>query len=169
MAFPKILMGLVIVLLTFQMANAFVISQTDRQITEIMMRIDQEAACHAYSNSSCDVCTKDSSCVWCDNGSNKTCVAGNIFGPSNAHCGDYYSSASCSVSGKDLWIIIGCSSGGGLIILLILVYCCCCRRRCCRRRHGEYEYMPLVVDNDEYASPTEGSQRRADLREKWNL
>jgi hypothetical protein len=127
------------------------------------------ANCTAFS-ASCNQCTSSGSCVWCtlDN-ANATCVSGNIFGPDTATCSSYYSSASCSISGQVFWIIIGCSSGGVLIILLIFLYCCCCRRSCMGRRHHT-EYVPLSTEPEyDFRQPTEGSVRRAELREKWQL
>ena len=128
----------------------------------------QTDKCANYTG--CDRCTDDSSCVWCDNGKNKSrCVAGNFFGPDSATCDDYYASAGCGITGQDLWIIIGCSGGGLLIIILVFIYCCCCRRRCCRRRHKEYEYIPFVADNYDDQPMSEGAQRRNDLKQKWGI
>ena len=161
------LVFLAVSLLVLSLATEMVQSERPKSLIDTFQRNSNDLVCNLFSNTSCDNCTSHNNCVWCDNGTNKTtCVDGNFFGPSSARCDNYYSSSSCSLSGQDFWIIIGCSGGGLLIVILVFVYCCCCRNR----RHHHEEYMPFVADSDgDYVAPSEASQRRDELKQKWNL
>jgi len=139
-----------------------------------------DVPCTQYT--SCDTCPSNDrwDCVWCEG--SKTCINGNILGPSSTCSGGDWRYKQCW--GKGLWVELGI--GGGTLVLLVLVFSliawrCCCRRRPQERsiQKGSQDTRRLLDDVDPLSEDVEkpegpslhpkNDQKRLELSEKYGI
>ncbi|XP_064419560.1 pituitary tumor-transforming gene 1 protein-interacting protein-like isoform X2 [Latimeria chalumnae] len=120
-----------------------------------------KAACSSHSNTSCEQCLQNVSCLWCK--MDQKCVdypVRNIL-PSRSLC--QLSSARWGVCWVNFEaLIIGICVVGGIIILSIVVCCCCC---CCKKkrtRGPSKEEEKAVRDREQRKVKQE--ERRAEMK-----
>jgi len=132
----------------------------------------QNANCN---HNSCDACTDESGCVWCE--SDLECVPGGFLGPHTAlpSCSNW-KHKQCYINGRwYTWYPI-------FVLVIILIIACCCgiiTFFCCNpclylkkqyQKRGDYiRWEQMQTELQETRAPTEEQLRRESLRKKWNL
>ncbi|XP_006272094.1 pituitary tumor-transforming gene 1 protein-interacting protein [Alligator mississippiensis] len=113
-----------------------------------------DGACPRYTNTSCEECLKNVTCLWCT--SSKKCVeypVRSIFPPSSL-C--ELRSARWGVCWVNFEALIIAMSVVGGAILLALVVCCCC---CCKKKSKK-------PDKDDERAAREREKRRVQQEER---
>ncbi|XP_048362247.1 pituitary tumor-transforming gene 1 protein-interacting protein [Sphaerodactylus townsendi] len=132
----------------------------------------QPGSCGQYTNTSCEACLKNVTCLWCT--SNKKCIeypVRSILPPSSV-CA--LSSARWGVCGVNFEALIITMSvvGGGIIVALCVCCCCCCRKKKSKKPDREDEKAAREKEQRRVRQEerrAEMKSRHDEIRKKYGL